>query len=110
VNDDLSCATHFHHQLVVDAQGNLHALWYDNRYLTGNVFHASSPPATAAGALSFGGSTFVNDASFTFTTSRSGQDWLGDYLGITTSGGKLYATWTDNRNGGLSKIYFAKSN
>ena len=43
-NDDTTCATHFHHQIAVDTQGNLHAIWYDNRYLAGNLFWTMGRP------------------------------------------------------------------
>ena len=108
VNDDATCATHFHHQTAVDAAGHLHVVYYDNRYLNGNVFHQSSPAATAATPLAFGAPTFVNSQTFPFTTSRSTQGWLGDYLGFWIAGGEMYAAWTDPRNGGQSQIYFAR--
>jgi hypothetical protein len=109
VNDDPTCATHFKHQVAVDAQGNVHVLYYDNRYGLGNVFHAMSPPATGAQPLVFGASTFVNDTSFPFTTSRAASDWIGDYLGVYIAGGKIYAAWTDPRNMMTSHIFFAES-
>jgi hypothetical protein len=108
VNDDPTCATHFHHQIVVDSTGRVHAIWYDNRYLTGNVFHAVSPAATAQAPLHFGASTFVNDAPFTFTTRRDQLTWLGDYLGVQIVGSWIYAAWTDNRSTGVGQIFFAR--
>jgi hypothetical protein len=108
VNDDPSCATHFHHQIVVDEMGNVHAVWYDNRYLKGNVFHAVSPPATAMSPLHFGASTFVNDTVFDFATRRDVPTWLGDYLGVTIVGSSIYAAWTDNRVTHQGQIFFAR--
>jgi hypothetical protein len=107
-NDDPSCATHFHHQVVADSKGNVHAVWYDNRYLEGNVFYANSGPADAMNALAFGKNSFVNDVPFTFTTRRDMANWLGDYLGMWVRGSELYAAWTDNRTTNQSHIYFAK--
>lgn len=106
VNDDVSCATHFHHTLAIGADGQVHALWYDNRYLVGNVFYAHSTNAPGD-ALVFSPNTFANDASFEFTTSRSSELWLGDYLGLTLLGSELYGVWTDPRDG-LAAIRFAK--
>jgi hypothetical protein len=108
VNDDPVCATHFHHQIAVDGMGHVHALWYDNRYLTGNVFHAVSPPAAPGTALHFGPSSFVNDTAFTFYTRRDVPGWLGDYLGVAIVGSSIYASWTDNRTTNQGQIYFSK--
>jgi hypothetical protein len=108
VNDDATCATHFHHQLAVDGSGRLHAIWYDNRYLFGSVMHAQSPAATSTTPLAFGVNTYVNSAPFTFTTRRDQTNWLGDYLGFAIVGNSLYASWTDNRMLNLSRIQFAK--
>jgi hypothetical protein len=108
VNDDPTCATHFHHQIGVAANGDVHAIWYDNRYLVGNVFHASSPAAAAGAPLAFGANGFVNHASFPFTTSRVTMGWLGDYLGLWLAGGEIYASWSDPRAMGTSRIFFAK--
>lgn len=108
VNDDATCATHYHHQIAVDAKGNVHAAWYDNRYLAGNVLYALSPPASANANLAFGKNQFVNDAPFTFTTRRDMSNWLGDYLGLTSVGGEVYASWADNRKANTSHVFFAK--
>ncbi len=109
VNDDPTCATHFHHQIAVDGQGNVHAIWFDNRFLTGNVLYAKSAPAAMNTPLSFGKNVFANDAAFTFTTRRDMANWLGDYLGLITSSSEIYAAWTDNRNNNRAHIFFAKA-
>jgi hypothetical protein len=109
VNDDRTCATHFHHQIAVDGKGNVHAIWYDNRFLAGNVFYAMSPPADAMNPLLFGKNVFVNDQAFTFTTRRDMGNWLGDYLGLIATPTGLYAAWTDNRLNNASHIFFAKA-
>jgi hypothetical protein len=109
VNDDPSCATHFHHALALDGGGTLHAAWYDNRYLVGNVFHATSGQAQVTAPLAFGPNRFVNDTSFPFTAERDTVGWLGDYLGMVASGSTVYVVWTDPRNKGDSQIYFARS-
>jgi hypothetical protein len=108
VNDDPTCATHFRHQLAVDGRGALHAIWYDNRYLDGNVFHASSPAAAPGVPLRFGAATFVNTVSFPFSTRRDMSDWLGDYLGLVAVGSDLYAAWSAPRVGQYTQIWFAR--
>jgi hypothetical protein len=110
VNDDATCATHFHHQLVTDGKGNVHAIWYDNRFLAGNVFYASSGPADAMNPLKFGPNVFVNDVPMVFTIRRDQSNWIGDYLGLAIAGNQIFAAWTDNRTNNRSHIFFAKGN
>ncbi len=105
VNSDATCATHLHHQLAIDGNGAVHAIWYDNRYLTGNVFHAAAPTGSA---LAFGANTFVNDTAFGFATWRNQPSWLGDYLGFAIVGQTMYAAWTDPRDAQASHIRFTK--
>jgi hypothetical protein len=105
VNDDGgACATHFHHQIAVDDAGRVHAVWFDNRYKTGNVMYARS---TDNGAT-WSANEFVNDQGFEFATARDEANWLGDYLGLTVSGKTIYCAWTDSRRQNASHIYFAK--
>ena len=109
VNDDSTCATHFNQQIQTDAAGNVHALWIDNRYLVGNVFHAVSAPATSMAPLGFGAGTFVNSASFGFTTDRASSQWLGDYLGMSIVGGEIYAAWSAPPSASQdTQIYFSR--
>jgi hypothetical protein len=107
-NDDAPCATHFLHKIAVDDAGNVHTVFIDNRYLTGNLFHTQSPPAADGVDLAFGTGTFVNSQSFEFSTDRDNQLWLGDYIGFNAAGGALYAVWGDPRNGS-SQVFFARS-
>ena len=96
-NDDPICATHFHHQIAVDADGNVHAIWYDNRYLAGNVFTRSSPPTPRWTRCSRSARTqFVNDAPFTFTTRRDHAE-LARRLSRASpsSASEIYAVWSD---------------
>ncbi len=109
VNDDASCATHFRPTIAVDDQGDVHAMWLDNRFLAGNVLYARSAPATAQAPLAFGKNRFVNDVPFTFTTHRDQASRLGLYLGLTVGNGEIYAAWADNRGGSLAHVYFAKA-
>ncbi len=97
-NDDPPCATHYHPQIAVDAKGNLHVIWFDNRYLVGNIFYAESGPADAMNPLRFGPNTFVNDASFPFVTRFADPAWPGDYLGLVAVSSGLYAVWSDGRD------------
>lgn len=108
LNDDATCATHFHHALRAGADGTLHAIWYDNRYLVGNVFSASAKIDPDTGLLVAESSFFVNSQSFPFTTAAQDFNALSDYLGLTTVGDQVYSTWTDPRSNDIASAYFAK--
>lgn len=106
VNTDATCATHFHHRLIADPNGTVNAVYYDNRYLLGNVLYQSIGIAPD-GSPAIGEEVFVNDESFGFTTSLQDANTLSDYMGLTFAGGELYTTWTDGRSG-QSNAYYAK--
>jgi BNR repeat protein len=95
VNDDPSCATHFHASAAVDpASGDLHVIWYDNRYGDGRVMWSRARKPT--GALTFAPNQPLTDTSFPFSTTRL-QFFLGDYTSLAIANGKMYAAWTDLR-------------
>ena len=78
--------------------GVLSVIFYDDRNVGGakcEVFCANSFD---------GGDTWedfrVSDVDFTPTAiSGLADDYMGDYLGISARGGKVYPVWTDNRSG-----------
>jgi hypothetical protein len=97
VNDDPSCATHFHAACAVDpASGDLHVIWYDNRYGDGRVMWSRARKPSTGTALAFAANQPITDTSFPFTTTRL-QFFLGDYTFLTIVNGKMYAAWTDLR-------------
>jgi len=89
-------------EMVRAADGTLAVLYY-----RGQVGQAS----TLVRAVSTdGGANWMRadwSAAGTLTTSRDRDDWLGDYLGLTSAAGKLYATFGDN-TGGTTHIRFAR--
>ena len=97
VNDDPSCATHFHAASAADpTTGDLHVIWYDNRYGDGRVMWSRARKPASNDMLAFEANQPVTDVSFPFTTTRL-QFFLGDYTYLTIANGKLYAAWTDLR-------------
>jgi hypothetical protein len=96
VNDDATCATHYHARAAIDGAGGVHVVYADNRYLVAGVFHQSSPAAAAGSPLVFGPATFVNSTAFPFSTNTTGNAWLGDYLAFTVAGTDMYAAWPDS--------------
>jgi len=107
VNSDMTCATHFHPAVALDATGVLHVAFYDNRNLDGAVRHTTAT-ATAGGVLSFKTEDVVNDMPFPFTTESGSFDWLGDYLGLWAGQG-VYLGWADTRTNDTAQILFTES-
>jgi len=83
--------------------GVLSAVFYDDRNTT------SAQCETFAGYSLDAGNTWtdfaVSDVAFTPTPITGlASSYMGDYLGITSKGGKVYPCWTDTR-GGLFMTY-----
>ena len=105
IDDDGCGGIHHLPELRAGADGRLHALVYDNRFGNpdGVLWYAHTDSPTGA----FGINEFVTDHAFPFTANRMTNLWLGDYAGLTLAGGKIYASWTDPRNGTSSQVYVA---
>jgi hypothetical protein len=81
----------------VDENGAVNVVYYDNRYTTGDssgVFVSHSTD---------GGSTWtdiqVNDHNFKPKPEPGrGGGYMGDYIGITSSNGKVWPFWMDDRS------------
>jgi hypothetical protein len=82
----------------VDAQGNLHAIWYDNRRDPGNVRirtfqgYSTDQGATWSNANISTKSWNPNDGFF------DSGDFIGDYNGLAVGDGVIYPLWTDGRD------------
>ena len=85
--------------ITVDAtNGNIYVIYYSLDGATGfgtNTYVAVSND---------GGATFINQlvsdvAHTTSAIAGFGGGYCGDYIGITSHGGKAYAAWYDNRTG-----------
>lgn len=107
VNDDATCATHFRHAMAA-AGGKLHALYYDNRYLVGNVFLSTVSVDESTLQLTPEPSAFVNDESFPFSVDDMyPNEVLSVATSIAASSDTLYTAWTDPRDG-VSAVYFSR--
>jgi hypothetical protein len=95
INDDPSCATHWHPAATLDGSGNLWITYYDNRYGDGRVSFAKLTGGSVPLAVAQRGA--VTDAPGPFTTSRLNL-FLGDYIGLAAGGGKVFAVWADLRS------------
>mgnify|MGYP000992930832 FL=1 len=78
--------------------GVLTVVYYDDRNVATNQTEVFAAYSVDAGQT---WSDFqVSDVAFTPSAIPGLADgYMGDYLGITSNGGKVYPCWTDNRNG-----------
>lgn len=82
----------------VDPQGNLHAIWFDNRTDPNNLLIS-----TFQGDSTDGGTTWTNrnistarwNPNLSFFSSGA---FIGDYNGLAAGDGVIYPVWTDGRN------------
>ena len=93
LNDDPTCATHFRPSIGFDAAGLLHAIFYDNRYLSGNVFYATAALGGLAGPV-VSANQRVSATGFRFSTSGQGFSVLSDYLGLAITPTGIFASYT----------------
>jgi hypothetical protein len=105
VNDDATCATHWHKAAALDAKGRLWVLWYDNRDGSGHVAYSVSDD----GAKTFHPNRLVTPFAFPFETFQYSVGWLGDYFGVTIRNGTILAAWSDPHDGAQSHISFAQA-
>jgi|GEM_PF-2401314 len=114
VNTDTSGngADQWHPALTVNSLGNIHIIFYDRRDDPNNEFtmlyHASSNDAGSTFSDSAMSDVATDPDLFTPNPSHS----LGDYVGITSIGTSVYASWGDGRNANAapkdfnSDVYF----
>jgi hypothetical protein len=105
VNDDPSCATHFHSSVVVDATGRLYVFWYDNRDGHGHFVYAVSND----GGKTFQPNRLVSAPVFPFDTFQYSTGWLGDYFEPAVTANSLYVLWSDGREADQSHAFLAKA-
>jgi len=98
-SDPISSKQHYFPWITADPEtGVLSVIWYDDR-------NVSSTQAEVWCANSYdGGTTWedfrVSDVAFTPAPIPGlASSYMGDYLGISARGGKVYPVWTDNRSG-----------
>jgi hypothetical protein len=105
VNDDPTCATHFHSDLAIDGQGRLWVFWYDNRDGVGHFFYSVSDD----GGQTFHPNRLVGAPVFPFDTFQYSTGWLGDYYEPAVTADEIYLLWSDGREGDQSHAFFAKA-
>ncbi|HKI46260.1 MAG TPA: sialidase family protein, partial [Balneolales bacterium] len=100
VNDDNSQTDKWEPWVHVDSLGGVNVVFYDSRIDPANNVQTQ----VYLGRSMDGGTSFqnyqVSDVAFTPSqVPNTGAGYMGDYLGITSTGNYLIPCWNDNRTG-----------
>lgn len=94
VNDDTTTKDKFFPAMFVQPQGDIHVVWADRRLdpngVNYDIFYATSVD---------NGRSFASNVRVTTASSNPrGTRFIGDYIDIDGSRGKIRAVWTDRRS------------
>lgn len=97
VNDDVVAngADQFFPWVHVDEDGTVFVTFLDRREDAGNFLISTWLATSTDGGQTFGPNIRVSDGNY----GPTGFGFLGDYIGASTGGGKLFPLWPDGRNG-----------
>lgn len=110
INDQAGLNDQFFPRLAVDsATGRLMVVYYDTVADPGRLKADIWMQFSDDDGATWSGAMRVTDASTDETNSASDVfgDQFGDYIGLSTQGGRFFACWTDRRNGGDEQIWGA---
>jgi Bacterial Ig-like domain len=107
LNDDGGTLSQFQPSIASDEDGNLVAIWYDERLST----NQSDPTLSIFARVSRDGG---NTWSSSFLVSGSGFDpdsggattFIGDYIRVAAADGRAFAAWTQTNGTGTNQIAF----
>jgi hypothetical protein len=100
---DTASAAAWHSEIALEASGKLDVEYYGGASdgdTNASVFFVRSADQGATWSKE----TLIKNP-ITLTSQRNPQNWLGDYLGVTTGAGSLYTVYTDNSSG-TSRVDF----
>jgi hypothetical protein len=89
--------------LNVDGKGNVGVTWLDRRNDTSNVNYEAFATWSADGGARFKTNVQIASQPSDPFNDGFGSGFMGDYSGNAWTGKKLYASWTDTRNGSYSQ-------
>ncbi len=89
--------------LNVDSRGNVGVTWLDRRNDTSNINYEAFGTWSADGGAGFKTNVQIADTPSNPFNDGFGSGFMGDYSGNAWTGKKLYASWTDTRNGSYSQ-------
>ena len=89
--------------LNVDSKGNVGVTWLDRRDDPSNVNYETFATWSANGGVTYKKNREISDTASNPFNDGFGGSFMGDYSGNAWAGKKLYAAWTDTRNGSYSQ-------
>jgi hypothetical protein len=87
----------------VDAKGHAGVTWLDRRNDPSNINYEAFATWSSDGGASFHKNVLIADTPSNPFDDGFGSGFMGDYTGNAWFGNKLYASWTDTRNGSYSQ-------
>jgi len=87
----------------VDGKGNVGVTWLDRRNDPSNINYEAFATWSADGGTSFKKNVLIADTPSNPFDDGFGSGFMGDYSGNAWFGNKLFASWTDTRNGSYSQ-------
>jgi hypothetical protein len=82
----------------VDTQGNLHAIWFDNRNSQKNITIETFQGDSHVGGLSWANTDISSQPWNPNQSFFDSGAFFGDYNGFAAGNGVMYPIWTDGRN------------
>ncbi len=110
VNDDATTTDQWMPTISVDnITGKIFVAWYDSRVdPSGNLLTRLYGATSTNGGVSFTTNGNISDVSFNPNSMAVGQpggeNYIGDYIGITAIRNTSYAVWMDGRNNNLGSF------
>ena len=89
--------------LNVDGKGKVGVTWLDRRDDSSNLKYEAFGTWSADGAQTFHTNVLLADTPSNPLNDGFGGGFMGDYSGNSWFGSKLFASWTDTRNGSYSQ-------
>jgi hypothetical protein len=106
VNDDNTTTDQWMPSISVDKSGKIFLCWYDSRVDPGNNLLTNLYGTTSTdGGLTFTPNYPISNVPFNPNNMAVGQpggeNYIGDYIGISAIGNTSYSAWMDGRNNNL---------
>ena len=106
VNDDATTTDQWMPAISVDRNGRVYVCWYDSRVdPANNIMTMLYGAVSTNGGVSFTQNFPISNTAFNPNNMAVGQpggeNYIGDYIGITAIGNTSYAVWMDGRNNSL---------
>lgn len=89
--------------LNVDSKGNVGVTWLDRRNDSSNINYEAFATWSSNGGHSFKTNVQIADTASDPFNDGFDSGFMGDYSGNAWFGNKLFASWTDTRNGSYSQ-------